>query len=136
MNFSYQTLILSSPSTNLENLGLVIVWIKYNLGKHGLKQLGDLCMCLKQLCFADSWKILIVFHVFKNVGKRYMTKNYCHCPVTLLSLANKIFVKFVNNWFLYNPKTSGVISDLQYGFTSSSGFIIIFWKCITKIFCL
>ena len=37
---------------------------------------------LKEYCFSDCWKVLLVVHVFKNVGERSTTKNY-H-PVSLL----------------------------------------------------
>lgn len=63
-----------------------------------------------------------------------MAKYYCYCLVSLLSLANKIFAKLINNMFVYHLKTSGIFSDLQYGFGSSSRFIKTFWKCITKTF--
>ena len=37
---------------------------------------------LKEYCFSDCWKVLLVVHVFKTVGKRSTTKNYR--PVSLL----------------------------------------------------
>ena len=36
-----------------------------------------------------------MFPVFKNVGERSATKNYC--PVSLLSVVSKFFEKLVNN---------------------------------------
>ena len=38
--------------------------------------LAELCnMCLKEPCFPDCWKVLLVFLVFKNVGERSAVKN-------------------------------------------------------------
>ena len=51
--------------------------------------------CLKESCCPDCWKVSMVVPVFKNAGKRSTAKNY-H-PVSLLSMANKVFEKFVNN---------------------------------------
>ena len=55
--------------------------------------------------------------VFKNVGKRSTAKNY-H-PVSLLSVASKVFEKLVNNRIVDHLKKSGLFSDFQYGFRSS-----------------
>ena len=44
--------------------------------------------CLKESCFPDCWKVLLVVLV-KNVGERSTTKNY-H-PVSLLSVVSKVF---------------------------------------------
>ena len=52
-------------------------------------------MCLKEPCFLDCCKVLLIVPVFKNVGERLATKN--HCPVSLLSVVSKIFEKLVNN---------------------------------------
>ena len=52
-------------------------------------------MCLKESCFLDCCKVLLIVPVFKNVGERLATKN--HCPVSLLSVVSKIFEKLVNN---------------------------------------
>ena len=51
--------------------------------------------CLKESCFPDCWKVSQVVPVFKNVGERSTTKNYC--PVSLLSIVSKVFEKLVNN---------------------------------------
>ena len=51
--------------------------------------------CLKEFCFPDCWKVLLVVPVFKDVGERSAAKNYC--PVSLLSVASKFFQKLVNN---------------------------------------
>ena len=40
--------------------------------------------CLKESCFQDCWKVLLVVPVLKNVGERSTAKNY-H-PYSLLSL--------------------------------------------------
>ena len=37
----------------------------------------------------------MVVPVFKNVGERSTAKNYC--PISLLSVVNKVFEKLVNN---------------------------------------
>ena len=42
--------------------------------------------CLKESCFPDSWKVLSVVPVFKNVGERSTAKIY-H-PVNLLSVVS------------------------------------------------
>ena len=47
--------------------------------------------CLKESCFPDYWKVSSVVPVFKNVGERSTTKNYC--PISLLSVVSKIFEK-------------------------------------------
>ena len=55
--------------------------------------------------------------VFKNVGGRSAAKNY-H-PVSLLSMASKVFEKLVNNRIVDHLENSGLFSDFQYGFRSS-----------------
>ena len=52
-------------------------------------------MCLKESCFPDCWKVLLVVPVFKNVGERSTAKNYL--PVSLLSVIRKVFEKLLNN---------------------------------------
>ena len=54
--------------------------------------------CLKESCFPDCWKVSSVVPAFKNVGERSTPKNYC--PVSLLSVVNKVFVKHVNKKLL------------------------------------
>ena len=51
--------------------------------------------CLKESCFPDCGKISSVVPVFKKVGERSTAKNYC--PVSLLSVVSKVFVKLVDN---------------------------------------
>ena len=52
-------------------------------------------MCLKESCFPDCWKFSLVVPVFKNVGERSATVNYC--PVSHLSVVSKVFGKVINN---------------------------------------
>ena len=52
-------------------------------------------ICLKESCFPYCWKVSSVVPVFKNVGERSAAKNYR--PVSLLSVASKVFEKLVNN---------------------------------------
>ena len=46
---------------------------------------------VKESCFPDCWKVSSVVRVFRNVGERSAAKNYC--PVSLLSVVNKVFEK-------------------------------------------
>ena len=70
--------------------------------------------CLNKSCFPYCWKVSSVVPVFKNVGKRSRTKNYC--PVSLLSVVSKIFEKLANNRIVDHLEKCGLISDFQYGF--------------------
>ena len=58
--------------------------------------------CLKDSCFPDCWKVSAVVPVFKNVVERSTAKNYC--PVSLLSVANKVFEKLLNNRIVDHPE--------------------------------
>ena len=49
--------------------------------------------CLKEFCFVRTFHVMVL--VFKNVGERSATKNYCH--VTLIFVVSKVFEKLVNN---------------------------------------
>ena len=51
--------------------------------------------------------------VFKNVGERCTAKNY-H-PVSLLSVASKVFEKLLNNRIVDHTEKCGLFSDFQYG---------------------
>ena len=73
--------------------------------------------CLKEPYFPDCWKVSSVVPVFKNVGERSTTKNYC--PVSLLSVVSKVFGKLVNNRVVDHLEKCGLFSDFQYGFRSS-----------------
>ena len=55
--------------------------------------------------------------VFKNVGERSTASNYR--PVSLLSVASKVFEKLVNNKIIDHQEKCGLFSDYQYGFRSS-----------------
>ena len=78
-------------------------------------------VCLQESCFPDSWKVLRVVPVFKNVGERCVAKNY-HA-VSLLSVVGKVFEKLVNNGlvdhlvefgsFLISSMVLGLINLLQ-----------------------
>ena len=74
-------------------------------------------MCLKESCFPECWKISSVIPVFENVGERFTAKNYC--PVSLLSVASKVFEKLVNHEIFYHLEKCDLFSDFQYGFRSS-----------------
>ena len=73
--------------------------------------------CLKEYCFPDCWKVSSVAPVFKNVGERPTSKNYC--PVSLLSVVTKVFEKLVNNRIVDHLEKCGLFSDFQYGLRSS-----------------
>ena len=72
---------------------------------------------LKQSCFPDCWKVLLVVPVFYNVGERSSTKNY-H-PVSLFSVVKKFIEKLVNSRIVDHLEKRGLFSDFQYGFRSS-----------------
>ena len=74
-------------------------------------------LCLKESCFPDCWKVSSVVPVFKNVGERSTARNYD--PVSLLSVATKVFEKLVNSRVLDHLDNCGLFSDFQYGFRSS-----------------
>ena len=73
--------------------------------------------CLKESCFPDCWKVLLVVPVFKNVGERSPAKNF-H-PASLLSVISEVFEKLVNNRISDHLEKCGLFSDFQYGFRSS-----------------
>ena len=68
-------------------------------------------------CFPDCWKFLSVIPVFKNVGERSTTKNYC--PHSLPSVVSKVFEKLLNNRIVDQQEKCSFFSDFQYGFGSS-----------------
>ena len=55
--------------------------------------------------------------VFKNVAKRFTAKNYR--PVSLLSVVSKVLEKLVSNKIVVHLEKCDLLSDFQYGFTSS-----------------
>ena len=61
-------------------------------------------MCLNESCFSDSWKVLLVVPVFKNVGKGLLLKS-----TTL----------FLNNEIVDHIEKCGFFSDFLYSFRSS-----------------
>ena len=78
-------------------------------------------------CSICVWKSLVfqivgsshqwgLIPVLKNVGERSTAKNYC--PVSLLSVVNKVFEKLVNNKILDHLEKCGLFSDFWYGFRS------------------
>ena len=73
--------------------------------------------CLKESCFPDCWKVSSVVPVFKNVGERSTSQNYC--PVSLLSVLSKVFKKLVNNRIVDHLEKCDFFSDFQYGLRSS-----------------
>ena len=73
--------------------------------------------CLKESCFADSWKVSSVIPVFKNVGERPTAKTY-H-TLSLLSVVSKVFENLVDNRIADHVEKCGLFSDFQYGFRSS-----------------
>ena len=73
--------------------------------------------CLKESCFPDCWKVSSVVPVFKNAGERSTAKNYC--PVSLLSVASKVFEKLVNHRIVHHLEKCGLFSDFHYGFRYS-----------------
>ena len=53
----------------------------------------------------------------RNVGERCNGKE--HCPVSFLSLINKVFENFVNNRPVDHIEKCGLLSDFWYDFRSS-----------------
>ena len=72
---------------------------------------------LRESRFPGCWKVLSVVPVFKNVGERLATKNYC--PTSLFSVVSKIFEKLVNNRIVDHVEKFGLFSDFHYGFSPS-----------------
>ena len=83
--------------------------------------LAELCnMCLKESCFPDCWKVLLVVLVFRYVWDRFVAKNYR--PVSLLYVVSKVFEKLVNNMLVDHLENCGLFTDFQYGFKSSGSY--------------
>ena len=53
--------------------------------------------------------------VFNNIGERSTAKNYC--PISLLSVVNKVFEALVSNRIVDHLEKCGRFSDFQYGLT-------------------
>ena len=73
--------------------------------------------CLKESCFPDCWKVLLVAPVFNNVEERSTTKN--SYPVSFLSVVSKVFEKLVNNRIVDHLDSCGFFPGFQHGFRSS-----------------
>ena len=85
---------LDLPKASWPDSILVVVLKNYEPElSYRLAELFD--KCLKESYFPDCWKVSSVVPVFKNVGERYIAKNY-H-PVSLFSVVSKVFEKLVNN---------------------------------------
>ena len=69
------------------------------------------------ITLVPCWKALLVVPVFKDAEERSTAKNYC--SVSLLSVVNKVFEKFVNNRLVDHLDICGLFSDFQYDFRSS-----------------
>ena len=65
--------------------------------------------CLAKSCFPSCWKS------FKNDGDRSDPGKYR--PISLLSIVSKIFESFINDSLIKHLDSTGLFSDLQYGFS-------------------
>ena len=70
--------------------------------------------CLAKSCFPSCWKSSEVVPAFKNDGDRSDPGKY-H-PISLLSIVSKIFESFINDSLIKHLDSTGLFSDLQYGF--------------------
>ena len=86
---------------------------------------------LKEPCFPDYWKVSLVVPVFKNVGERSTSKNYC--PVSLRSVVSKVFEKLVNNRIVDHLEKCGLFSDFHYGCRSSQSTADLFTVASDRI---
>ena len=68
-------------------------------------------MYLKESCFPDCWKVLLVVPVFQNFEELF--------KASLFSVVRKVFEKLVNNWLADHLEKCGLFYDFQYGFRSS-----------------
>ena len=71
---------------------------------------------LRESCFLDRWKVLLVVPAFNNVGERSTAKS--NCPAGL-SAISKIFENLLNNRLVDHLQKWGLFSDSQYYFRSS-----------------
>ena len=76
-----------------------------------------ICICLKESCFPDCWKVSLVVPIFKNVEERSTAKNYY--LVSLLFEVSKIFERLVSNRLVDQLEKCGLFSDFENGFRSS-----------------
>ena len=115
LSFSCRTDIGSSKASSLDGIPVVVL---KNCEPELSFILTDLFnLCLKESCFPDCWKVLSVVAAFKNVGERSDPKNYQ--PISLLSMANKVFEKLINDTLVRHLPSVGLFSDSHYGFISS-----------------
>ena len=70
--------------------------------------------CLAKSCFPSCWKSSEVVPAFKNDGDRSDPGKYR--PISLLSTVGKIFESFINDSLIKHLDSTGLFSDLQYGF--------------------
>ena len=77
--------------------------------------------CLKESCFPDCLKALLVVPVFKNVWERSTAKNY-H-PINLLSVVSKAI-----------KRNAAFFSDFQNGFRSCQSTVDLLALDISKAF--
>ena len=110
--------IINLDLSKASGLDYILVVLLKNCEPELSYMLVELCnKCLKESCFPDCWKVSSVVPAFKNVAERSIAKNY-H-PVSLLSLVNKVFEKFVNNRIVHHLEKCGLFSNFQYSFRSS-----------------
>ena len=76
-----------------------------------------ICICLKESCFPECWKVSLVVPIFKNVEERSTAKNYY--LVSLLFEVSKIFERLVSNRLVDQLEKCGLFSDFENGFRSS-----------------
>ena len=69
-------------------------------------------MCLKEPCFPDCWKFLLVVPVFKNVGLLLKTTTL----LVFLSVVSKVFEKL--NRIVEHQEKCGLFSYFKYSFRS------------------
>ena len=69
--------------------------------------------------------------VFKNVGERSATKNYC--SVSPLSVVSEDFEKLANNKIVAHLGKSGLFPHFQYGFGSSQSTADLLQLCLIEL---
>ena len=87
--------------------------------------------CLAESCFPSCWKSSSVVPVFKNDGERSDPGKYR--PISLLPIISKIFESFINDSLINHLDSTGLFSDLQYGFRalrSTADILTVLSECI------
>ena len=85
----FKKIITNLDSSKASGPGCISVVVLINCETELSCILGKLFnMYLKESCFPDCGKVLLLVPVFQNVGKRSIAKNYR--PVSLLSVASKV----------------------------------------------